>query len=98
MQLHFSCVIATEVSMKPPSIMIVPSRPVKKWLLKYQHLFSILYETETLADWLYQRTKFKSDRYNYDYHRLQLLKGNKFSFVKGDNNKAGLSANSELNM
>jgi hypothetical protein len=77
------------------------------WLLKYQQLFQfyltyrhcevpIKAEMPTLADWvLYQRAKFKSDPDNYDSHRLHLLKGIKFSFVKEDKNKANFVTNLE---
>jgi hypothetical protein len=44
---------------------------------------------------LYQRTKFKSDPDNYESHRLNLLKGIKFTFVKEDNNKASFDTNLE---
>jgi hypothetical protein len=58
-----------------------------KWILRYQQLFQLYLnhhhcevprnvEMATLADCvLYQRPKFKSDPHNYDYHRLNLLKG-----------------------
>jgi hypothetical protein len=77
------------------------------WLLRYQQFFQFYLtyhhcdvprkaEMATLADWvLYQRTKFKSDPDNYDSHRLNLLKGIKFSFVKQDNNKASFDTNLE---
>jgi hypothetical protein len=52
----------------------------------------------TLDGWvLYHRTncRFKSDPDNYDSHRLNLLKGIKFSFVKEDNSKASFDTNLE---
>jgi hypothetical protein len=77
------------------------------WLLKYQKRFQFYLtyrhcevprkaEMAILAEWmLYQRTKFKSNPDNYDSHRLYLLKGIKFSFVKEDNSKASVDTNLE---
>jgi hypothetical protein len=76
-------------------------------LLKYQQLLQIYLtylhcevprksQIATLADWvLYQIHKFKSDPNTYDYHRLRLLKGIQFSFVKEDKNKASFYTNLE---